>query len=362
MSTSSSSRRHDWLLSALGVILGLVVLEVALRMNSVAGDQSRFSTSSLMGAARWVAHPFLPYAGRPNAEFQFFNPTANVTERINSNSYGFRSHEFPLAKEPGDFIVVCFGGSTTYGFAAASNRDTWPERLEAKLAEHYPDRTIKVFNLGLDMATSAVSVVNMALIGAHLHPDLVIVYHGYNDLAALGAKNFRPDHSHIYRDLDPEMVFTGIERNIPSWMLSSYVIAYAAGASDMILRINDLARVARLPYEPGPDRFGGIDATLQNLKTIHSIADGIGAQTLFSTFQFRDGDKPDCSRLNQELRSYFDREGYWYVDQDKLIPDHDPTLQVDACHFTPEGDDLLADNFFRAIVDREIVDPSGEDR
>lgn len=325
-------------------------------MTSMGGDQSGFAVRSPVQAARWISHPFQPYAGRPNAEFEFLNERAGIREYIRTNSYGFRSHEFPEAKKPGDFFVLCFGGSTTYGFGAASNSETWPERLEAKLAARYPEHNVKIFNLGLDMATSAVSVVNMALIGTHLHPDLVIVYHGYNDLAALGAKTFRSDHAHFYRDLDPEAVFTGFERSLPSWMLSSYVIAYAAGASDMILRINDLARVARIPFDYGDDRLRGLDATLQNLSTIRSLTAGAGGETLLSTFQFRDGDARDCSQLNQALRTYFDRKGYWYVDQDRLIPDHDPTLQIDECHFTPKGDDLMAQNFFDAIVERGLLE------
>jgi lysophospholipase L1-like esterase len=353
---SSSSRWLDWLLSGLGIVLGLVILELGLRMKGLEGSLTRFETQSPVRAARWIAHPFLPYAGRPNARFEFRNPITGTLESIQTNSYGFRSHEFPDHKRPADFFVLSFGGSTTYGYAAASNRDTWPERLEAKLQAHDPTRNVKVFNLGLDMATSIVSVVNLALIGAHLHPDLVIVYHGYNDLAAIGARNFRPDHSHHYRDLDPEAAFRGIEHSLPSWMLSSYVVTYAAGASDMILRINDLSRVARLPHEPGPDRLRGMDATLQNLSTMHSIAASVGAETLFSTFQFRDGDGTDYSAFNRELRSYFARKGYWYVDLDKLIPDHDRALQVDECHFTPKGDDLVAQSFFDAIVERGLLE------
>lgn len=344
------------MLSGLGIVLGLLIVEIGLRMKPLPGSTAEFQEDSPVRAARWIAHPFLPYAGRPNTKFKFGNPVTGTFESIETNSYGFRSHEFPERKEPADFFVLCFGGSSTYGYAAASNRDTWPERLETKLQARFPSRNVKVFNLGLDMATTAVSAVNLALIGAHLQPDLVIVYHGFNDLSALGAKNFRPDHSHHYRDLDPEAVFTGIERSLPSWMLSSYVVAYAAGATDMILRINDLARVARLPHDPGRDPLRGIGATLQNFATMHSIAAGAGAETLFSTFQFRNGDDANCSRLNQEMRSFFEREGFWYVDLDKLIPDHDASLQIDECHFTPKGDDLVAESFFDAIVARGLLE------
>ena len=45
------------------------------------------------------------------------------------------------------------------------------------------------------MATSAVSVVNLALVGIHLEPDLVLVCRGCNDLSVMGAANFRTDRA-----------------------------------------------------------------------------------------------------------------------------------------------------------------------
>jgi len=342
------------LLIPLGILLAFVFIEAALRL-SVDVDRVHVNTEAPSESGRWVSHPFLPYAGRANATYDFYNSKANLTEHIETNSYGFRSHEFPVAKHPEDYFIICLGGSTTYGYSE-SNETTWCQQLERKLSEHFPQRRIKAFNLGMDMGTSVMSLVNLALVGVHLQPDLIINYDGINDLWAIGTQNFRTDHAHIYNDLDPTKVYRGLERSLPRWMMSSYAIAYAAGAADLIFRINDLAAVARTERVQDPDPFKGIEATLQNFKTMRGIAHGKGADIIFSTVQFRDGAAdPLGTRLNGIFRDFFTANGYHYVDQERLIPDHDPSINVDEIHFTSKGDELMAENYFRSIVEHDLI-------
>lgn len=338
-------------LALVGLAAGFLVIELALRVYwwGEAPDVY-YDTATPVESVRWVPHPFLPYAGRPNATFELQNVDGTF-ERIVTNSYGFRSHEFPEQKTPDDYFVLAFGGSTTYGFRAESNAHTWPEVLERRLAQRYPERRVRVFNLGMDMATSVFSVVNMALVGVHLNPDLVIVYHGYNDLAALGESGYRPDHSHFYRDLDPRAVELGFQTRLPTWMRASYAVKVATGSMDNVVRPNDLATLARWPTNPRPNPLQDIDSILRNYDTIRALAAGRGAETVFSTFQFRDGEiDPTYQAFNQHLRDHFTRRGYGYVDQDALIPDRDPTINVDVCHFTQKGRDLMAQNYFDHIV------------
>lgn len=349
------SRTRIALLVVLGLLLGFAVVEIGIRVYVGSQHGEGMVAAPPVEMGRWVPHPFLPYAGRPNAEYTFKNNREPFIEHVKTNAYGFRSHEFPAEKGPNDFFVVCLGGSTTFGYAA-SNDLTWPELLEKRLAERYPERNIKVFNLGQDNATSVVSLVNLLLIGVHVQPDLVIVYHGYNDLDAVGASNFRTDHSHFYADLDPDKAWRGIERSLPAWMRRSYAITWMAGASDLVFRLNDLGSLVSKPREPDPDRLRGIEATLQNFRTMASAARGRGAEILFSTFQFRDGDGPLFVQFNDRLRAYFEERGFPYVDQAALIPDNDASIHVDECHFTQRGREMMADNYFDAIVARGFVD------
>lgn len=350
-----------WRLVAGGTIVGWLLLEIVLRIASGgARPGGKWDTASPVKESRWISHPFLPFGGRPNVDVVLKTGENRREEHVVTNSYGFRSHEFPpfpYEKKPEDFIVVCFGGSTTYGYAAASNSVTWPELLEAKLQERYPDRHVVVYNLGVDMATTAVSVVDMGLVGVHLEPDLVIVYHGFNDFNALGYVDFKTDHSHFYGDLDTAGMWSGVQARTPEWMLHSHVVRYVTGALDLYFGMNDLTRSVQKPRTPGADRFAGMDTTLRNLKTIGAMAGEDGGKALFSTFQFTEEEGvPDYQRFNQELRDYFEANDMMFVDQAALIPDRDPTINVDPCHFTPKGRQMLADNFYDYIVDHHLVE------
>jgi len=335
-----------------GLLLGIVAIEAGLRASGLPHvADSRMMQSSL----RWIAHPFQPYARQPNARFELSND--GIPERIVTNSYGFRAHEFPHEKRAGDFFILCFGGSTTFGYQAPSNADTWPERLEALLQERYPDRNIKVFNLGVDMATTVVSLVNLATIGVHVDPDLIIVYHGYNEVAALGGVNHRTDHAHFYRDLNSDPFI--FQAAVPGWLRSSYFLAAMSMALDKITGANDLGFAARLPRVSHPnEQLFGIESSFANYRSMHALAASCGARALFSTFQFRDGvNEPNLQRFNRLSREYFERSDFDYVDQDALIPDEDTSLQVDTCHFTQKGRDLMASNFFAHIVERGLIQP-----
>ena len=344
-------------LALLGVALvfGLAIAELALRYSLSPNAMSWYDTASPVEASRWIAHPFLPFSGRPNADHELKNGPERSIERIVTNSYGFRAHEFPTEKKPGDYFVFAFGGSTTYGYKVESNAKTWPELLEERLAVRYPDRNVRAFNMGIDMATTNVTLVNMVLVAAHLRPDLVIVYHGYNDLDAMGDANYRPDHFHFYQDYDPKIAAGGLQASLPPVLRKSAVARVVTGSIDLRNGVNDLVAHVSRERSRDPDRLRGIGTTLQNFDTMHALASGWGADIVFSTFQFRH-DAPEHEGLNAAFRDHFTAKERLWVDQEAAIPNGDESLQVDTCHFTPKGRDLLVGNFYDYIVAEGLIE------
>lgn len=342
------------LLPFVGLLAAAALLEVATRIRFYPeGPGREFDTSFRSRTPRWIPHPFLPYAGPPDATITTENDDGS-TERIVTNSYGFRTHDFPENQDPDEFRVLCFGESTTYGYKAPDNEHTWPGLLESRLRREYPGKKISVFNLGMDMATSDFSVVNLALIGVHLQPNLVIVYHGCNDVTVANAANYRWDHSHVFRDLDVSGA-RGVQARLPAWLLQSQAILVASGTVDRWLGNLDLYELATRPFPPADNPGVTIPQILVNLRTLHSLATGVGSEILFSTFQFREGDVPLFRQYNETLRAEFQREGWHWVDQDGLLPDRDERLQVDSCHFSQAGRERLAENFFDAIVASDLA-------
>jgi hypothetical protein len=171
-------------LVVIGFAVVFALLEVVLRVRFRHGEIVTYVGEPVPDAAsRWVDHPFFPFVGRPDAAYDIEVPVngADVVVHVQNNSYGFRSHEFPERKAPGDFFIVALGESTTWGAAAETNALTWPELLETRLRARYPTRNIRVFNLGTQNVTLPYSVVALSLFAPLTQPDLVITYHGYND-------------------------------------------------------------------------------------------------------------------------------------------------------------------------------------
>lgn len=347
----------------LGLVLGFVLLELGVRAYAAIDPEFSSFVRGLQGLAgeesftHYVAHPFLPYVMRPNAELTISRPELGPSAQIlvRTNSDGFRAHELPTAgKENDEVRIFCLGESTTFGANAATNETTWPELLEAKLASAFPTRRIRVFNLGMSMATSAYSVALLGTLVAQLDPDLVIVYHGINEYDAAGMADFRHDHAHYFRDFDPAHVWLGVLRSLPNWARWSAVVVVAGELVDQVLGVK--AMRFHMRHEGGKGEVSrGIGSTLETLRTMRSISHGAGAEILFSTFQFYDGRGPAAVFYNDSVRAFLEANRFLYVDQDALIPDYDRSINVDECHFTPKGEGMMATNFFDYIVARGLI-------
>ncbi len=353
--------RRSWaalLLVGAGLTIGMLLVETILRARYTEDEfRARFGGAGEASPSHLIAHPFLPFAGRPGAEYRRYMGETGEFINVTQNTYGFRAREFPQTKGANDYVVVCLGESTTWGYVDESNATTWPALLEQRLAVKYPEKNVKVFNLGMEGGSSAYSVVVLGLIGVHLQPDLVIAYHGFNDYGPATAQSFRTDYAHHYVDVDPDAAWRGFRRNLPGWMLSSYAVTLAASQADRLVRVNSLPAAGQ--RELGDQAETPAKAArrfLPNLQTIDSLARGSGAQTLFSTFQFYDADNDQARFVNGGLRDYFAEQGLPFVDQDALLPDGDRTINIDQCHLTRKGRELLAGNFFDYIIAHGLVD------
>ena len=84
----------------------------------------------------------LSYAMVPGA----INPYSPIRESL--NTFGFRGANYPEAKPPGAFRVVCLGDSCTFGFKVAPE-ESYPAKLEQGLRAAHPGLRIEVINGGV---------------------------------------------------------------------------------------------------------------------------------------------------------------------------------------------------------------------
>ena len=100
------------------------------------------------------------------------------------NSRGYRGDEVVVPKPEGVYRIVALGGSTTYGIPLGYWKNAYPWALQETLRDIYGLRQIEAVNAGAPQYTSWESAVSLLLRVPDLEPDLVIIYHGINDLLA----------------------------------------------------------------------------------------------------------------------------------------------------------------------------------
>lgn len=121
--------------------------------------------------SKFTPHRYLGYVPTPN-----YHRGANKHNRL-----GFRGDEFAVPKPPGVYRIVCLGGSTTYSMGVDDYTDSYPYRLQQELREE-GSAPVEVINAGVPGYASVESLINFELRVLDLEPDMLIVYHGINDV------------------------------------------------------------------------------------------------------------------------------------------------------------------------------------
>ncbi len=287
-------------------------------------------------------HPFLPFLAKKGG-----------SGFVEFDSMGNRG---PEPENPKRRIrIVCLGGSTTLD---ADHRweETWPGQLQEMLgAGRY-----EVINAGQSGATTADSLVKLALIHVDLKPDFVIVYHGTNDVAPSYGTGFRSDYAHRKKDIGatPYPVFDRLSRRLD--YSSVFVAIRYALVGDRGNLWNLYTRFpVRLDFANGPF---GVETFRRNLASMHALCREHGARLVLATFVYsRDLAEAEqgsdwaaawerCIDLqNDAIRALAaERPDIVLVDLARsIVPDGEHL--VDHCHFTPKGNRAVASAFFDAL-------------
>jgi lysophospholipase L1-like esterase len=144
------------------------------------------------GPGMYYAHPYTGYAMKPGY-------TRSNAEKI--NSLGFRGEEIEAVKPDGVYRIIAIGGSTTFGVYLPWY-ETYPYLLQQELRERFNTDKIEVINAGLTGSTSAESFHRLATQVLPADPDMVVIYHAFNDLLPRMFNDYQDDYYHFRRS-DP---------------------------------------------------------------------------------------------------------------------------------------------------------------
>ena len=313
-----------------------------------------------------VRHSYLGYVLQPGY--------AKDDNRI--NALGYRGEEFPRAKPAGELRIACIGASTTYGGGLSDYREAYPAQLEAELHRR-GHAAVRVVNAGVSGYTSWESLANYLFRVSDLEPDVVVVYHGVNDIIARTVRPpeaYRADNS-AYRSPSSQVYWPAPYEY--SDLLRT--ISIAAGWSEPHRNLDRMFGghgAAFVPYRSLDD--DALSALLaanppvyfeRNLTRLGRAARDDGVATLFLTFAHCTGfpDDPSSSgaafqrayaEMNERVRAAAAASAARCYDLAADYPD-DARLFIDAVHMTAAGNarmaGLVADELERSgwLTDRE---------
>ena len=107
--------------------------------------------------------------------------------------------------------------------------------------------------------------------------------------------------------------------------------------------------------DKAPERpLKDMEIFISNLRSIAGVARSHNAKVLFSTIHTFDDDKI-VAQVNTGIINLAGEINVEVVDQNALIPHNDKSIHSDNIHFTPYGNKIVAENFYRAILKYKLL-------
>lgn len=333
----------------------------------------------------------------------FLQAKLTSTDNIGSNdlhinSFGFRGEEIQQKKPNDTFRIVVLGGSTVL------NREVTYEKnaarlLEKKLRVYYPDKKIEVINAGKDGYTSEHSLIQYLFKVKDFDPDLVIMWHGGNDLGTsctiegFTHGEYKSDYTHelgpmanlVFSYFQPQPIIQikllsvdfltkMIKDNLYSDLTNSIKAAIVRKNAEEYKAKKTSTNVHDFPSLVAYKRnlLYMIDFTKQN-NTPLILGNQPNLFILNPTIE--EIEKINFPRpLCQKNDKYYDLESLHYgitlfnnatkevanqnniefVDLDSKIPKN-LSYFFDSVHYTEKGNEVIADTLFKEIVDKNFI-------
>ena len=328
-------------------------------------------------------HPFTGFIMSPGISFVGGHPNVKKKPTNNVNTHGFLAKDNDLTfKKPADEIRVAVIGASTSANIHLSYDENWPGRLENLLQQQYTDKKIRIINAGVPGFTTAQSIGNLSLRVMPFKPDVVIIYHAYNDFKAIRLGEFKPDYSHIhtspygYKKLPPFYI---------RWLNNSMMYVRARNSyreyqklkkstptNNQKQQLQEIPKVAQDVFAQhiramvDVARGGNAKVILSSFATLHDTQQEYNTQFVVDSLsslqkkelgalQHFSGDLSINAIMmgfvtyNNILKSIAEELHLGWVDNASLVP-HEDKYFVDRVHFTAEGAEKMANNYFPVVM------------
>jgi hypothetical protein len=171
-------RRRAAALLVVGILAGLSVGEVAVRLSGVAPPPFK-----LLRSEGLMPDPVLPYRMRPGYSQRERSNSGEFTVQVKYSSAGLRDVERPVAKPADTFRIIAVGDSFTKGVGAPF-KDSWPAVLERRLNARSGERPrVDMIKAGIGGFFPEPERQFLEQSGMAYTPDLLLVGFHESDMA-----------------------------------------------------------------------------------------------------------------------------------------------------------------------------------
>ena len=326
-------------------------------------------------------HPFTGFTLHPEIGFYGSHPNQQGKAFIVVGKYGFLAdpkNELVEKKSSNEIRIATIGASTTANIGLTYQQN-WPGYLGKLLRKRFPRKKITILNAGVPGFDTAQSIGNLALRVMAFKPDVVIIYHAYNDLKAIRPnRKFSFDYSHVHPTpygyhKEPMFLIRLLNRSMFYVRLRNKYREYAKKENVIkTKRTNGIPKVASETFERNIRTLVAIArannakvilssyATLHNLdwdysdKKVSARLSKLKKMELYGLMYFTpelslEGIMRGLKKYNDILRKVaIDTRSGW-VDNAGLVP-HEDRFFVDRVHFTKEGAAVMAKNFLPEVI------------
>lgn len=357
------------------VVLIVILIELSFRIwyRSMTGKSWIMVPKVPFQEIYFEPHPYLPYVYKKKfltqkamaANYPLNCEKGFVFEQLTSNNLRIMngpdgSRDILIPKSENLIRINCLGASTTGNYIKYKGIVySYPLELEKILHDRFPDVNIEVNNCGMGGRTTAEILIDFALTNIDTKPDVIIIYHGYNDLIPSLTPDFQSDYSHAKKNLGETYHIYRWSSILPYLPLKSYNFCLNSLLLGNI-RYTLLDSVSRGKIDLNLD-FQGLYIYRRNLEHIINLCKANGIQIILSTYchflypdiqdsplhlKFRKG----VIEENKIMKSLAEKHGIPIVDNYSLVPTEEKYF-VDSVHFSPEGMNLIAKNISIPIIE-----------
>lgn len=359
--------RSDLFTALASTLFTLLLLEIGMQVwyHYFASQEQlqKYGLYEQVPSKAWQMQPhhYLNYALNPNYK-------KNLTKH---NSLGFRGAEIQLDKPDSLYRIVCLGGSTTYSAYIGDDNKAYPYLMEQKLKQQYDYKNIEVINAGVPGYNSWESLINLQFRVLDLNPDMIIVYHGTNDVhpRLIPEQYYRGDNSGRRKQWEYPKISIYDRSALLRFLRRHMGITTQVGLETMITPV----------FAEGPvDQFKNTKTLEQNppiyfernLRNMVAIAEAHGVKVVLATWAYTPH-KGDYASTPHYIKGF--QEGNELLKTLGIeldIPVYDFAAEMpqdleyweDGRHVSYKGVELKAELFAKYIYENQFIPPQNTGR